>query len=216
VAFRHQDKLARYILLLSLSLPAMTGAADICHYQSYRWNTITQQAEDFESVTKPYTDLEPGEFDAKTGCSVCIEDQRLITIANLKPVRICKQFSGQIEWILSRAIADGFQLKQFRGYRVGRTRGVVDAAGKRTEFSNHSYGIAIDINSASNGLYENCIEFSGQCVLRRGGEWRPGENLQSIRTDSLLVGLMKDSGFKWGGEIAGRQKDFMHFSVSGY
>ncbi len=207
----------KYIIVtLCLTLPAITSAEDTCHYDSYRWNTVTQKAEDFRTVAKPYADLEPSEVDIDTGCSVCIEDQRLINIDGLKPIRVCKQVAGQVEWILNTVVAKGFPIKQLRGYRAGRTRGEADAAGKRTEFSNHSFGIAIDVNPASNGLYENCVEFGKECILRRGGEWRPNVNPQSIQVNSLLVNLMKESGFKWGGKIAGRQKDFMHFSVTGY
>ncbi|MCP4431141.1 MAG: M15 family metallopeptidase [Gammaproteobacteria bacterium] len=204
------------IVLLGLIIPVISVADQTCHYQSYRWNTLTRQAEFFESVTKSYADLAPHEIDNQTGCSVCIEDQRQVIIANLKPIRVCKQIAGQIEWILNMSIAEGFQIRQLRGYHVGRTRGEIDVHGRRTKFSNHSFGIAVDVNSDSNGLYENCVEFGKQCILRRGGDWLPDENPLSIRGDSLLVELMKDSGFLWGGEINGRQKDFMHFSVSGY
>ena len=96
------------------------------------------------------------------------------------------------------------------------TPGDVDHEEKRTQFSNHSFGIAVDINPDSNGLYQNCIEFSQQCVLRRGGDWQPGQNSRSIAADSQLVKALKSAGFKWGGEILGRQKDFMHFSPDGY
>jgi hypothetical protein len=86
----------------------------------------------------------------------------------------------------------------------------------RTRFSNHSFGIAIDVNSASNGLYTNCISFGAQCRLHRGGPWRPASDTASIAADSRLVRRMRAAGFRWGGEIRGRQKDFMHFSPSGY
>ncbi len=201
---------------MSFFVSPIIFAGDSCHYQTYRWNTISQKAEDFETVIKSYHDLGPDEFDSLTGCSVCTEDQQVIQVGSLKPVRVCKRYAGRLEWILNTAIAEGFPVQQLRGYRVGRTRGDTDGEGKRTEFSNHSYGIAIDINVNSNGLYENCIEFGAQCVLRRGGKWNPDENPESIPVNGILVNMMKESGFKWGGEIAGRQKDFMHFSVSGY
>jgi len=177
---------------------------------------VTKKAEDIALIRKPYAELMPEEIDAQTGCSVCSEDQRWIQFAEFEPIRLCKIIAHEVGSILNRAVAQGLKITELKGYRVGRTRGEVDAHGKRTGFSNHSFGIAIDINPASNGLYENCLEFGDQCVLRRGGEWRPGRNPQSIQGQGLLVRLMKEAGFKWGGEIPGWQKDFMHFSVSGY
>ena len=204
------------LLFVSLLISPIIKAEDTCTYDTYRWNTLTRQAEDQEAISKPYTALSIDEIDPETGCSVCIEDQRVIKIGNLEPVRVCKIIANQISWVLNTAIAEGFSVRQLRGYRVGRTRGDVDTHGKRTGFSNHAFGIAIDVNAESNGLYENCIEFGKQCLLRRGGKWQPDKNPQSIGKQSSLVRLMKDSGLKWGGEILGKQKDFMHFSPSGY
>ena len=101
------------------------------------------------------------------------------------------------------------------GYRVVKSRGPVDGKGNRTGFSNHSYGTAIDINSEQNGLYDNCITFGPQCRLLRGGEWRPGTQ-GTLDTKGDIVVQFKQEGFRWGGEIEGKQKDFMHFSLSGY
>jgi hypothetical protein len=101
------------------------------------------------------------------------------------------------------------------GYRVGMTRGNFDALGNRTRFSNHSFGIAIDINEQQNGLYDRCITFGPACRLRRGGNWIPGQE-GSLTPESPVVKAMKRIGMKWGGEIEGHQKDFMHFSPSGY
>ena len=95
------------------------------------------------------------------------------------------------------------------------TRGKVDAESNRTQFSNHSFGIALDINDEQNGLYGQCFSFGPQCKLRKGGPWRP-DQFASLVEDGDIVQSMKALGFKWGGEIQGRQKDFMHFSPTGY
>ena len=110
----------------------------------------------------------------------------------------------------------GEKINSVVGYRVGRTRGGVDAQGNRTGFSNHSYGVAIDINTEHNGLYINCVEFGPQCQLSRGGSWRPLQDPYSLLKDGQIVKMFKRTGFKWGGEIKGQQKDFMHFSLTGY
>jgi len=86
---------------------------------------------------------------------------------------------------------------------------------RRTQYSYHSFGVAIDINAEQNGLYGNCVTFSDACQLRRGGPWRPGRPGTITLGDPIYDGLT-DIGLRWGGEIAGRQKDFMHFSLTGY
>ena len=121
----------------------------------------------------------------------------------------------QLERVLRRLLRDGEPIVQVIGYRVGKTRGEVDAAGLRTGFSNHSYGVAIDVNPESNGLYGECIEFGPGCRLIRGGHWDPN-NREALRADGAIVTELEAIGLRWGGEIEGWQKDFMHFSISGY
>jgi len=205
---------AAALILIGIVFPVM--AEKTCSYSSYRWNTNSKQAEDRETISKSYDNLSNEERDTPTGCTVCEEDQRWIRVGQLEPVRMCRVVAERVESILNHVLASGFEINQLVAYRVGMTRGDTDGEGKRTQFSNHSFGIAIDVNPASNGLYQGCIEFSDRCILRRGGEWRPGKNPHSINADGELVTAMKSAGFKWGGEIAGRQKDFMHFSPSGY
>jgi hypothetical protein len=96
------------------------------------------------------------------------------------------------------------------------TRGDADADGNRTLFSNHSFGIALDINEGHNGLYDQCLQFDGNCRLLRGGAWQPGVDPFSLSGDGIIVQALQSLGLSWGGEIAGRQKDFMHFSPTGY
>ena len=206
------------VLIISIVLAFIptVQASETCNYSSYNWNTVTKQAEDSVIVSKSYSALLHEEIDAQTGCSVCVEDQRSISVAGLKPFKLCKVIANEVESILNRAVAQGFVITELTGYRVGRTRGNIDANGNRDGFSNHSFGIAIDVNPGSNGLYENCLEYNQDCVLRRGGKWQPEKNYKSITPKGHLVKMMKASGFGWGGEIIGRQKDFMHFSISGY
>jgi len=37
-----------------------------------------------------------------------------------------------------------------------------------------------------------------------------------LKQDQAIVKELVNSGLKWGGEIKGWQKDFMHFSPTGY
>ena len=203
------------MLLACLSSPA-AFATGMCSYDSYQWSTKTKSAENRIRVHKPYAELNAEEIDDRTGCSVCEQDQRWIQVAGVEPVRLCKNVAASYQAILRDALANGFEIRSLVGYRVGKTRGDVDAAGRRTQFSNHSFGIALDINAASNGLYTNCLVFGPQCKLHRGGPWHPAGDPASIAASSRLVREMKKAGFYWGGEIEGRQKDFMHFSPNGY
>lgn len=187
----------------------------MCSYQTYSWDTDAKMAVDHSTVNKPYAELTAEEVDSYTGCSVCEQDQRIIAISALKPFKICHVLAQRLQSTLENLLRQGEPIRSIVGYRVGRTRGAADENGIRTQFSNHSFGIAIDVNPASNGLYDNCLVFDGSCRLIRGGPWDP-EQPESLTADSNIVYAIEDLGLKWGGEIAGKQKDFMHFSPQGY
>ncbi len=209
---------ARIVALAGiLSLSAVTAMADpeICTYPTYTWNVFEKRAVNRKVIKHAYASIEPAEMDAETGCSVCEEDQEEITIAGLRPFRICKILAQDLRAALERLIADGEPIFKVVGYRVGMTKGEIDKYGNRTQFSHHSFGIAVDINDEQNGLYDNCFVFGPQCRLRRGGNWDP-EVVGSLTRESEIVKALKEIGLKWGGEIEGRQKDFMHFSPTGY
>lgn len=127
---------------------------------------------------------------------------------------VCRHVASEVEDALLRALEAGFPISDVVGYRVGRTKGRLDAQGLRTQHSNHSFGLALDVNARLNGLYDRCSKFSSACRLIRGGEWRP-DRRGGISPDSALYRELTQIGWRWGGELAGRQKDFMHFSQSG-
>jgi len=74
---------------------------------------------------------------------------------------LCKYLAPDVKRVLEEFISTV--------ERVSWTCGEADVSGSRTQFSHHSYGIALDINEAYNRLYENCIEHGSACVLRRDG-----------------------------------------------
>lgn len=200
------------ILMLTFN---MTYANKMCTYQTYSWNTHLKKAVDFQTVKKPYSSLTANEKDLLTGCTVCEEDQREIKLESLKTFKLCHVLADRISTLLKGLIEQGEPIYSVIGYRVGNTRGDINLLGLRTKFSNHSFGIALDINSQQNGLYGNCIDFSDSCRLLRGGDWKPGR--RGVMTkDGVIVRALKNISFKWGGEIQGYQKDFMHFSPTGY
>jgi hypothetical protein len=202
-------------VLMAQACTALAYDEHTCHYQTYQWNTQSRQAVNHRAVSRPRSQLTAQEVDAATGCTVCDEDQVEIRFATLKPFKVCRQLAAKIEAALQQIRQQDGKIIDVVAYRVGMTRGDIDHAGNRTQFSNHSYGTALDINTGQNGLYDNCLQFNTNCRLIKGGPWHP-EQAGSLTTDSIIVRAFKTQGFKWGGEIAGQQKDFMHFSLTGY
>lgn len=215
-------KFFKSILTILICLFSQVSLAEkTCTYTTYKWNTTQRKAVEFETIQHPYSELQQHETDEYTGCTVCQEDQIEIKIGKLKPVKMCKILAIALQRQLSQLnerdhlAQQNMPILKLIGYRVGMTRGKADKQGNRTLFSNHSFGIALDINDQQNGLYDQCTTFGPHCRLIKGGKWHP-DIRGSITSDSEIVHLLKQLGFKWGGEIQGKQKDFMHFSPTGY
>lgn len=203
------------LLVLSSAQLALAQDPGMCTYSTYKWNVISKSTTDVISVNKPRAALSANEMDAGTGCSVCEQDQVELSFAGLRPFKVCNKVAHKVRDLITQLQAQKAPLFDVVAYRPGMTRGAPDAHGNRTGFSNHSFGIALDINTEQNGLYENCVSFGPHCRLRKGGAWRPDQT-GSLSADSAIVLAFKQQGFLWGGEVAGQQKDFMHFSPSGY
>ena len=205
------------IMMLTALLPTELAAnPQTCSYETYQWSTHEKRAVNRHIVVHPYSEVTAEEIDPITGCTVCQEDQVELGLPGLERFHVCKVVAPSIETALRDLIETGVPIHTVIGYRVGRTRGEVDNNGLRTRFSNHSYGIAIDINPEHNGLYDRCLQFNTGCRLIRGGPWQPHTQAASMSASGEVVRRFKQEGFLWGGEIRGRQKDFMHFSPSGY
>lgn len=199
----------------SVSASSLSLSTRQCSYNTYEWNTLEKKAINYRQIIKPYAEISDEEKDEVTGCSVCEEDQMTLVVENLKPFKMCRYVAEEIESLLVGLLASGIPIVEVTGYRVGKTRGEVDDEGNRTVFSNHSFGTAIDLNAQSNGLYDQCISFDHRCRLIRGGEWYPDRET-SWKSGGPVVTGFKSIGYRWGGEIQGWQKDFMHFSPTGY
>ena len=153
------------------------------------------------------------ETDRETGCTVCSEDQEVVDVPPIPQFSFCYKLAPLVRFVLKDLVAKGAPIHTVIGYQVIKTRG--DAVvGNHTEFGNHSYGTAFDINPEQNGLYDNCDTFGPGCKLIRGGPRRPGTP-GTIEKDDLIVKKFDETGFVWGGGIEGKQKDFMHFSLTG-
>ena len=185
-----------------------------CTYRTWEWDTIQRKSVNHRLVKKQKSDLLREELGKIEGCTVCEEDQIEVQLEGLPTFKICAVFKERIIHAINKAQKDGFPIFSITGYRVGKSRGPLDSLGRRTEFSNHSYGIALDFNAENNGLYDSCIQFSSTCKLLRGGAYQ-SDSYGAITPTTSLYQAMTTAGFKWGGEIKGTQKDFMHFSIDG-
>ena len=195
--------------------PAFAAEPARCHYSYTVWNVKTRSSLLRRAVDKPYSELkkeEKGPF----GCTPCEEDQTRISLSNGIEVKVCSGAAGGLRGALEDALRRGQKISSLVGHRPQVSRGPADAHGNRTQLSNHSFGTAVDVNEGSNGLYEDCPEWSSRCILRKGGLYRPGLDPLSLTAESPAVVELEKMGWKWGGRIAGKQKDFMHFSPTGY
>ncbi|MGI5830855.1 MAG: M15 family metallopeptidase [Bradymonadia bacterium] len=211
------------------SLPGVERKAPTrCSYSSYYWSSTLRRAVDHYQVDKAYsevTDDERSPDDPR--CTPCVEDQVTIDPREFgiehNAFRVCYIYADALKDALREIKESGsFDIVTLTGYRVGKTRGkVVD--GKRTEWSNHSFGTAIDINAKYNGLYKQCHttprEHSSElanCQLSMGGEWAPEKRPKLSITQNGIVVKVMTKFWKWGGSIPGELKDIMHFSITGY
>lgn len=199
-------------MMILLTLFLTTAWAHDCHYQYTVWNTRTRSSEGPFSVKKWKAELTPEE-EGPLGCTICEEDQVEVSLPHNLKVMVCRNVAGTF---LRHLSSPGLPIVSLLGYRPSRSRGPVNERGLRTLFSNHAYGVAIDVNENQNGLYSGCLNWNPSCVLTKGGPYRPGRDPLSLTADSVLTKELKAAGFRWGGEITGNQKDFMHFSPDGY
>ncbi|MEZ4472924.1 MAG: M15 family metallopeptidase [bacterium] len=198
-------------------------AAAPCTYKTYAWDVQKKRGVNNETIRKTRGELADDERDpAVPACTVCSEDQVDVQIAGLPAVTVCKLYADRVRTALEAAKADGFEIKTLIGYRVGRTRGAIKGT-LRTEFSNHSYGTAIDINAEQNGLYGSCglkqtptrtADLKG-CKLRVGGAWDPEKRPKVTVREGGPAWRAFTAFWKWGGARTDQTRDFMHFSPTG-
>jgi len=203
------------LLVLSI-ISTVTQAAEgkVCQYSATVWNVAARKSVRTIKIFKPYdavTDKERGPF----GCTPCLVDQVDIELPFVKTFKVCRFIAEKVKSALLNAHYAGFPISEVEGYRPSYSKGKPDQLQNRTELSNHAFGAAIDINANHNGLYDKCIQWSNDCRLIKGGK-RDLSKQETISENSPLYYEMKRIGLKWGGEIQGLQKDFMHFSETGY
>ena len=197
------------LIFFSFSLYAKT-----CEYSYTVWNTRLKKSEGPIRVQKPYSELTKNES-GPTGCNPCEVDQQIVVLSNGIQFKACHRYADQFKTVLNQALKKGKIIRSVVGYRPSISKGKEDSSGRRSEFSHHAFGAAIDINEEFNGLYGNCLTWNPGCQLLKGGVYSPSNPL-SIRDKDEFVTLFQGIGFQWGGKIQGIQKDFMHFSLDGY
>ncbi len=207
------------VLIVFLSSPSPTFAehslsAD-CTYEMQVWNVNGKTSVNRQLVRHARSEMGIHETDPETGCTVCSEDQEVVDVPPVPKFSLCYKLVPLVRFVLKDLIPKGAPIHTVVGYHVIKSRGGIDSSGNRTEFSNHSFGTAFDINPEQNGLYDNCVKFGPECKLIRGGAWKPG-TVGTLEKNGLIVKTLDQTGFLWGGEIEGKQKDFMHFSLTGY
>lgn len=201
-----------------------------CTYRAKVWDVRQRRAVADMAVDKSYAEVTAEERDpSEPRCTLCEQDQVVIDPATLgivgvDSISICWVYADRLRAALMEIHGSGeFELRTVRGYRPGRTRGPI-VNGRRTLFSNHSFGTAVDINAEHNGLYVRCditttteANALQRCRLKHGGPWDPGGNPRTtiLRNGVVVRAMSGHLGWRWGGELPGRMKDFMHFSVTG-
>ena len=106
-------------------------------------------------------------------------------------IKLAAEYGAVFEDMLR---VNGFKIKSGDTYAYG-FRLMASGTGS---LSHHSYGTAIDVNSADNP------------ATYTSGNYAPGVNPYSV-TDEV-VKIWKDHGFYWGGDWSGYYRDYMHFT----
>lgn len=205
--------LTRFLALILTFTFAHSATAANCTYTDWEWHSEMGRAVNVREISTQRTNLLPSQIHPALPCSICREDQVSVTVGDVS-TSVCHIIAEDVQYALTQASEFGFEINTLIGYRVGKTKGPLNAQGLRTEYSNHSFGLALDINPERNGLYDRCIQFSNDCRLRRGGPWQPGR-AGTVTQDSVIYDALTHAGLKWGGELEGYQKDFMRFSLGG-
>lgn len=192
-------------------LSALVYGAD-CTYQPSVWHTATSRSVRSAPVVVARSALSPEER-GPLGCTPCEQDQETRHLSNGLTFRACRQVADRLVDALEQALSEGAVIRTISVYRPIRSRGPLDASGHRTVLSDHAFGVAVDINQAHNGLYGDCVTFGPTCQLLRGGPWEPDRDVESLTADHPVVRALVSAGWQWGGELPGRQKDYMHFTL---
>ena len=175
----------------------------------------------------------------KSGCPVPLEDLRLLRFnyhgfgggIRRGPMVVHEDVAEDVLWVFRQLFDAGFAIKrvdltkefvpsQFQPTITSKRsvtasfncRPVITPLGPSDSFSQHSYGMAIDINPVQNP-YVTADGFVRNTEARRyldRSKRLPG----MIHPNDVVVRSFTRIGWEWGGSWSGG-KDYMHFSTSG-
>ena len=173
----------------------------------------------------------------KKGCPVPLSDLRLLTVTHYGfrgkvrtdgQIVLNKKAAVPVRDAFRRLYGLHFPIRHMRfsdayGPGPGPKSGDVTASfecrkavpspcspGKKTGWSNHAYGLAIDINPVENP-YVGC----GQSRDPLAQKYRDRSRHRPGMITRKAVAAFRSSGWLWGGSWTGDTKDYMHFSVNG-
>lgn len=208
------------------SLPTRPRS-DVCEYEAGQWSSRNDRIENRQHVRKPFAQVTRDETSpVDSRCTVCESDQVEIRPSelgsNADAFRVCWAHAPRVRRALQRAVRAGARIEDVVGYRPGKTRGPTDSAGRRTVWSNHSFGTAVDINDEYNGLY-SCERDPEDprlpsCRRLHGGAYDPADHpRESVTRQSPIYRELRESGWRWGGDVVPEvgYADLMHFSLDG-
>jgi D-alanyl-D-alanine carboxypeptidase-like protein len=173
----------------------------------------------------------------KPGCPVLLRDLRLLTVthwgfdgrAHRGQLIVNEDFAAPLAGVFRRLYALRFPIRYLRVdiYEPGKAlpahndvsgsfecREAVPSpcvgGGRSGSWSNHAYGLAIDLNPRENP-YVGC----GKVRDGRRSPYIVRAPLRKGMVTPAVVRAFRSIGWGWGGIWTGDTKDYMHFSVNG-
>ena len=128
-----------------------------------------------------------------------------------KYVQVHKTIAQDVVAACESAKAEGFNIYDIGGYRKFGSDGAGKISSLGLNYSQHCYGLAVDINPTDNGQFKNGVAT---------GAWHyypddPAYNDVTIKSTGAIYKSFTSNGWGWGGEW-NSSKDYMHFSFFGY
>lgn len=124
-------------------------------------------------------------------------------------VTVHKAIANDVLAALTAAQNSGFKVYEIGGYRAFGSDGAGKVSDVGLVYSQHCYGLAVDIN-----VNENCYQKPPGSACTVGSLYAPGSNEYSITTSGALYKSFISNGWGWGGEW-NSLRDYMHFSFFG-
>jgi len=174
----------------------------------------------------------------QAGCPVALSDLRLLTVTyrdfdghdQTGQLIVNRNVAPTLEGVFGQLHKLRFPIRHMRladayGPRRGRPRdGDVSGsfecrqavpspcrgAGGARSWSNHAYGLAVDLNPIENP-YVGC----GQTRDPRTRPYRDRSRQRPGMVTRRVIKAFASIGWGWGGSWTGNTKDYMHFSVTG-